>query len=846
MVTKELSPKLIALIERKRERYPDADCLNCPLLAQPVVDGYVESDDLNDVQAVYIAEHPGSTEARTGIPLSGQAGECLRIGIKAVEGDWKRSYRTNAVMCVPPYGSKLDKKSVECCRPRLDREVGEITRRNPGVRVMALGNFAAQSIHHIAGKKTSAKISTLRGSNITVPKWGTRSHFTYNPAYILRQKQMAPLFADDLQKMLFGMEYPYPKLAQEPPEARYCLTPQDAVTALKSLKIGPIAYDIETATAITFNQIRSESGWLTAFGITDSSEYCYVMSPEVMRDDSVQAVLHTLVHTEGVQVIAHNGKFDQLFMREKEGIDIPLHFDTMLAHYVLDENNYHDLKTVARQFLGVPDYDAEVEKYVYKKKGLKKVKWYDKVPFPVLTQYLAYDVCCTWALQQLFQERMIAEDLYDSPFSDTIMPASDLLLELEERGMTIDTDYFESQVATVSVRAAELTLQMRRISGKSDLNPRSWVQVQPILYEQLGFPKVSGKNFKAGSTSKDALKKIREVMRSRTGDEAWDHPFIEAKLAYSRVNKMLTAYIQPLQTWPHPETRRVHTTFYVHGTVTGRLASRDPALQVIPRPTDRWGRIIRAGFIAAPGMVLCKIDQSQCELRVCAIESQDHYLMTSYNNGVDLHSDIAKLVVELTPNVNWSQEVVQPRSVAKIINFGYIYDATPAGLVQTFPSLIDMPLARRIHSNYDQKLAGATLWKHRTKLQAWNHGYVETVFGRRRRFPVVAKDNRTDIGRQAVNFPIQSIASDLVLKAGIRLRPKGIPMVLLVHDEIIFEARHDEARDMMDVVAAEMLAVSQEYSDDIVWKVDGSIRDRWAALTPEAEAEYDSFEWSSR
>lgn len=842
---RKISPKLIQLIESKTTRYPDARCLECPLIAQPPVEGFVENGDLDDVQAVYVAEHPGQVEAQKGIPLVGKAGQCLKLGVDAVEGDWDKSYRTNAVLCMPPYGSKVDKAAVDCCRPRLEREIGEVVRRNGGIPVMALGNHSAQTIYAIAGKSTGAKITTLRGSNITVPKLGTRAHFSFNPAYILRQKQMAPLFMDDIQKMLFGMTYPFPKLAKSAPEIIYCLTPIEAIKALESLEIGPVAFDIETATAITFDQIRSDSGWLTEFGITDSTEYCYVMSPEVMNYGTVRAALKKALARDGMTVIAHNGKFDQLFLREKLGLEVPLHFDTMLAHYVLDENNYHDLKTIARQFLGVPDYDAEVDEYVYKKKGQKGVKWYDRVPFDILSKYLAYDNCCTLALYHVFLEALIAEDLYHEPFLDPVMAASDVLIDLEARGMVVDIPYFESQVATVSIRLAELIVEMRRIVGKDDYNPRSWVQTQPIMYDQLKFPVVTGKGVKARSTSKDALKLIVERMRKKSGDELWMHPFIDAKLRYSRVNKMDTAYIKPLQTWPNPEDHRVHTTFHLHRAVTGRLSSTDPALQVIPRPSDSWGRLIRAGFIAGPGMVLVKIDFSQAEMRVAGVESQDEYLLWCYNNDVDLHSDIASSVVSWTPMVDWEEQIVKPRSVAKIVNFGYIYDATPSGLASTFPGLIDMRIAKRIHRNYDEKLFGATAWKKRQKQKAWRDGYVQTVFGRKRRFPSIARDNRAEVGRQAINMPVQSIASDIVLKAAIKLRPAGAPMVHLVHDEIICECRPDEAEDVGNLVAGMMLDEAYAYSSDLVWAVDGSVRDRWAATTLEGEEAYESRTWST-
>jgi DNA polymerase-1 len=842
---REISSKMMERITLKTTRYPDARCLECPLLAQPPVEGYVENGDLNDVQAVYVAEHPGNVEVQKGIPLVGKAGQCLKLGIDAVKGDWDRSYRTNAVLCMPPYGSKVDKAAVDCCRPRLEREIGEVVRRNGGIPVMALGNHSAQTMYAIADKKTGAKITTLRGSNITVPKLGTRSYFSWNPAYILREKSKAPLFMDDIQKMLFGMVYPYPELAKSAPEPIYCLTPTDAIKAIESLKIGPVAYDIETATAITYDQIRSESGWLTDFGITDSLEYCYVFSPEMMNYGTVRAALKKSLAREGMILIAHNGKFDQLFLREKLGIEIPLHFDTMLAHYVLDENNYHDLKTIARQFLGVPDYDAEVEKYVYKKKGQKGIKWYDKVPFDVLSKYLAYDCCCTLALYHVFIKALVAENLYVQPFLDPVMAASDVLMDLERRGMVVDIPYFESQIATVSIRMAELTLEMRRIAGKDDYNPRSWVQTQPIMYDYLKFPVVTGKGVKARSTNKDALKLIVERMRKKSGDEAWMHPFIDAKLRYSRVNKMSTAYINPLQTWPNPDDHRVHTTFNLHRTVTGRLSSTDPALQVIPRPSDRWGRLIRAGFIAGPGMVLVKIDFSQAEMRVAGVESQDEYLLWCYNNDIDLHSDIANSVVEWTPMVDWEEQTVKPRSVAKIVNFGYIYDATPVGLASTFPGIIDMPIAKRIHRNYDEKLFGATAWKLEQKRKAWQNGYVQTVFGRKRRFPGIARDNRAEVGRQAINMPVQSIASDIVLKAAIKLRPMDVPMVHLVHDEIICECPLDEAEDVGNLVAEMMLKEAHAYSSDLVWEVDGSVRDRWAATTPEGEEAYESKTWST-
>lgn len=244
-------------------------------------------------------------------------------------------------------------------------------------------------------------------------------------------------------------------------------------------------------------------------------------------------------------------------------------------------------------------------------------------------------------------------------------------------------------------------------------------------------------------------------------------------------------------------------------------------------------------------MVLVKIDFSQAEMRVAGVESQDEYLLWCYNNDIDLHSDIANSVVEWTPMVDWEEQTVKPRSVAKIVNFGYIYDATPVGLASTFPGIIDMPIAKRIHRNYDEKLFGATAWKLEQKRKAWQNGYVQTVFGRKRRFPGIARDNRAEVGRQAINMPVQSIASDIVLKAAIKLRPMDVPMVHLVHDEIICECPLDEAEDVGNLVAEMMLKEAHAYSSDLVWEVDGSVRDRWAATTPEGEEAYESKTWST-
>lgn len=841
-----LNQKVVDLLMAKQERYPEAQCYKCPLLDRQYIDGYVESNDLDNIEAIYVAEHPGQVEMQTGIPLTGQAGQCLQFGVEGVGGDWQRSYRTNAVMCVPHYGEKITRAAMDACLPRLKAELSRLARRNPDAKFVALGKIPAQSIHLLAGLKLPTSITPIRGSEVAVPALGARFFVTFNPAYILRQKQLEPIFVDDLSKALYGKTYPFPKLAEEQPEVRYCLTPDRAVLALESLTRGPIAWDIESSSVIMFDQRRHPKGWLTAFAITDSVEHGYILTPDVLKDDSVKRALKRLFEHPNTLMIAHNGKFDKLFMRQWLGMDIPVGFDTMLAHYILDENTPQDLKWLSRQFLGVPDYERNVLKYVYSKKDVKKMKFYDKVPFDVLTPYAVWDVCCTWALYHLFEERLIKRGMYHEPFIDPVMMASNTLTLAEERGLRIDFEHFKSQSATVKTAMAELILEMRKLVGDSKYNPNSWVQTQPIMYDLYQFPKVSGKTFKAGSTSKDAIKKIEETMKKRTNNPDWSHPFLELKKKYSRVAKINSAYINPLPTWAGPVDGRVHTTFYLHVARTGRLSSRDPALQVIPRPTDKWGRIIRSGFIAAEGMVLGKADYSQAELRTLAVESLDEYLIWCYNHGIDLHTAMAETVVNATPQIDWPTQIMQPRSVAKIVNFGYAYDAGPAGLSMTFPDLIPYRLAKAIHDDYNKKWRGAAEWKVRTKDFCYSHGYVETCFGRRRRFPVIAADNKIEIGRQAVNFPIQSIASDLTLKAANRLSPMGVPIVLLVHDEIMFEAPPDEAPDMLNLVGETMVKVAQEYSDAVVWKADGSIRDRWAAVTPEGEEEFEKVIWNSR
>jgi DNA polymerase I len=386
-------------------------------------------------------------------------------------------------------------------------------------------------------------------------------------------------------------------------------------------------------------------------------------------------------------------------------------------------------------------------------------------------------------------------------FDELEMPLARVLQRIEERGILVDAAVLARQGELMGVEIAALRAQIAEHAGY-DLNPDSPNQLQKLLFEDLGL-EASRKTKTGYSTDASVLEEL-----------AVYHPVVNLIVEYRGLTKLKGTYLDTLPNEINPVTGRLHTNFRQAVAQTGRLSSKDPNLQNIPIRSE-VGRRIREGFIAGPGKLLVTLDYSQIELRILAHLSGDKNLVSAFREGVDVHRRTAAEVFDVAE----AEVTGEQRRVAKAVNFGVIYGQSAFGLARQLG--IPRGKASSYIKVYFEKIPGVTRYMQELIDVAKDRGFAETIFGRRRRIPELARKgaSRAYGERIARNTPIQGSAADVMKRAMIAVdarltdRPWA-QMLLTVHDELIFECeagRVDEliavARPLMEGAAGETMSV---------------------------------------
>jgi DNA polymerase-1 len=452
-------------------------------------------------------------------------------------------------------------------------------------------------------------------------------------------------------------------------------------------------------------------------------------------------------------------------------------FDTLLESYVLESHMPHNMDSLAERHLGMKTIHYEE----VCGKGVHQIG-FDQVDLQIATNYAAEDADITLRLHlELWPQ------IQESPgllyiYENVEMPAMRVLGIMERNGIRIDSALLAKQGQQVGKRLLELEGEIHKLAGQP-FNIQSPKQIAEILFGQLELPVIKKTPSGAPSTDEEVLQKLAE-----------DYPLPARILDYRSLAKLMSTYIEKLPRMADAKTGRVHTNFSQATAVTGRLASSDPNLQNIPVRTEE-GRRIREAFIPADGCKLLSADYSQIELRIMAHIAEDENLLTAFREGKDVHQATAAEIFGIPLNdVNSEQ-----RRYAKVINFGLIYGMSAFGLAGNLG--IERSAAQNYIAKYFDRYPGVAQYMERTRLEARENGYVETVFGRRLWLPEIKGSNgprRQGAERAAINAPMQGTAADLIKLAMIavedwlekeQLKTK---MLLQVHDELVFDVPLEE------------------------------------------------------
>ena len=509
--------------------------------------------------------------------------------------------------------------------------------------------------------------------------------------------------------------------------------------------------------------------------------------PALMSD--AMKSLRDLLEDGSVPKTLQNAKYDMLVLRSEGVVFRGVEFDTMIASYVLDPGRRsHSLDMLALEFL-----DHTMTSYVdVCGKGKSEIT-FDRVPLDVARDYSCEDVDMTLRMREHFEPQLDAHELTPL-FKEVEMPLIGVLAEMEWNGIAIDAQRFATLKERFQRERELVQLEIYKEAGE-EFNIGSNVQLREVLFNRLKLP-VLKKTSTGPSTDASVLQELAEE----------GHRLPSLLMEYRELAKLESTYLDTLPRSANPLDGRVHTSFNQTVASTGRLSSSDPNLQNIPIRRE-LGRDIRRGFVPRAGWTLLAADYSQIELRLLAHLSRDANFVDAFNAGGDIHRQTAAIIFDV-PLESVTSEM---RGRAKTINFATIYGQGPHALSRQLG--ITHAEARDFIAKYFERFEGVKRYLDSMVEFAREHGYVQTIFNRRRYIPELRERNfnmRAFGERTAANSPIQGSAADLIKIAMIRVddsfREQGFEsrMLLQVHDELVFDVKPSELDAVREVVVYQM------------------------------------------
>lgn len=745
-------------------------------------------------EVVIIGEAPGAREDETGEPFVGKSGRLLTRLMEEHNLDRDDVYITNTVSCRPPDNKTPTDRQIEACSYWLNGQLRSVKPKY----VLLLGNVP---LFAITGSKG---ITKARGKPFE--KDGVIYLPTFHPAYALRYPEAEYTIGKDLE--LFKKIIDRGGIPRERKLKYFAIDTELKLKFFLKRIRRSVTFDIETtglfpwAAGARINTLQ--------FDIKDKQYVIFLT--EFAEPAEVVAMIAKRVEEEDVQFTLHNGKFDFLWMKVHFNVDWykRFFFDTMLAHYLLDENSLHGLKFLAQHFLGAPDWDVDKDtkkgKYVATAKGRQ-----------VLAMYGAHDVYYTTQLKRIFMRRLRLEPEVMKVFRYIMMPAAQMYTEAEFYGAPVNVARLEEVGKELHARKDAAEKELKKYAN---INWGSPQQVGKLLFTDLKIPVVERTKTGAPSCNESVLKRV-------------DHPAVAALLRFRECKQQLSFFIEGWE--PYLVDGWLHPSFKLHGTVTGRLSCENPNLQQVPR--DENIRSIITAILELHGeWVLVEADLSQIELRIAAELAGAKSLKRCFVKGIDVHwltalteirrgrgkkelirktamalgckslkyEDQVDAMLEAGPDacVKIEHAWKELRKKAKAVNFGYlfgmwwkkfkIYARDNYGVNVTDQE------AQESRENFFMLYPELDAWQRRQKTTARFNGFVQSLSGRKRRLPHAQLKNskdprRMEAERQAVNSPVQGFANELNLMAALQLREEfdrdTVRIIGTVHDSTLFLVR---------------------------------------------------------
>lgn len=768
-VAEETPIHALPVIPRDSSCRPQA-CADCPFGGQTTGTRGPE-----DSPFVIVGESPGSNELHNGYPFVGESGELLKATLERVGlgPNDPAPYYINALQCMPRDKSpERMAMATRCCEGQLHRKIKAYPRK----MILALGASASWALTG----NYNLKVTQDRGKrwNYCGSEHGVL--VTVHPAFLMRSGTMYGPWKRDLEHAVALLKGTDPKagLWREPNWKLIESTEQLSELVERYSHATHIAADIETGGRDELGfpaGLHFQKGSILMLGVTMNGDDVDIIPAQVIWDN--EDLMQELLGNKA-KWIWQNGKFDVKFFRHEGYTNARVDEDTMLLSYTLNENKGHDLDTIAWDWLGAPNHKAVVDKWFADKRIARAKRDYAMLPREALLYpYAAYDISKTYHAFFPLRDAVNADSNCKKLYEKILIPASEFLTKVEMKGLQLDPErikendaYLLKQIEEV---AEDIQVYARQYMGH-DINIASPIQLSKLLYDRMKL------GYSGSKTDEDSLIKAQR---------RFDHPIIPRLMKWRTLSKARNTYVKKaLGTDKSPPWTgtdgRVHITFKIHGTSTGRLSSGDPTnLQNWPRDPQ-----IRGAFVAADGHTLIEQDLNQAELRCLAIMSGDPTLVEIYRrNEVSIH--------HVTSVAMFGEGYDDDQKMrAKAVNFGIVYGRTAPSLAEEFnislkeaQEYIDIWLSRYpVARDFIQDCRDAPLMMRN----------MITLFGRKKRWGVVSDQNQRNSQNEAANFPHQSSAHDVTLLAGIECQPVvkaiwDIDFVNEIHDALYTEASND-------------------------------------------------------
>jgi uracil-DNA glycosylase family 4 len=726
-----------------------------------------------------LGEAPGGNEARTGRVFSGLAGQLLDRALDTAGIQRGDVYVSNVVKCRPEDNTRPERGHWEACRVYLEREVEAVR----PTHALLLGNSALQAVARKSG------ITKQRGVRLNVkdPLWcGCTVMATIHPAYVLRNPGQHGTFQEDVRRFARAIKGEFRAVRVRP----YSVRDVAGLRRLRGIieRADEISYDVENA----WDPWQEDWG-ITCLGISVDGEKAFVVPldhPESPFRKRWQEVLHYLkpvLQRPGLKLVAQNGKHDNVQLAGA-GVFLRHTFDIMLAAHLLDENRPKNLGFLSQTILGADIYKGVVIDSL--KDGKAK-----KVPLKPLMQYNAYDTGYTRQIKDKLKVELLEQPRLTRLFVKLMMPASHMIQEVERVGYYVHRPRLEKRMVQLQGYIdTELTTLREFVPAaqRDSINFNSTQQLGAWLFARkerggLGLSPLETTATGRPSTKEGVLLHYK------------DHPAVRALLRYRTLQlKWMNTYLLP---WSLKldDRSRLHTFYKLFGTVTGRLSGD---MQQVPRDS-----FIRSVIGAPKGWRFIQADYSQVELRIAAHISRERRMLRSFATGEDLH-----LVTAMSLTGKSAEQVTkEERKLAKSVNFGFLYGMYPKKFqtyaFENYDLKVSMGEAELFRRQFFETFPDLLSWHDRQRRLVHANHSVQSPIGRVRHLPDVLSGDHSvvmEAERQAINSPVQSMASDLMLFSMVLLHkeldPRECFMVGTLHDGIFFECKEGRTDYWMAII----------------------------------------------